>query len=161
MLVAKNAVVAIEYHLTDAGGKVIDSSRGKPPLTFIHGTGSLITGVEKAIEGKAAGDKLQVTVSPEDGYGVRDEKLIQKVPRDAFKSVKLVEVGMQFQAQSGGQQRTVTVVGFERDMVKVDANHPLAGQTLNFDITVVSVREATKEEIEHGHVHGPGGHHHH
>jgi FKBP-type peptidyl-prolyl cis-trans isomerase SlyD len=161
MRVEKDKVVSIDYTLTDAKGKVIDSSKGKAPLPYIHGAGNIIKGLESALEGKQVGDELKVTVPPEQGYGVRDEKLVAVVPRDSFKGIKRVERGMQFQASQGGQTRTVTVVGFQGDDVKVDANHPLAGQALNFEVKVVEIRDAQAEELAHGHVHGPGGHHHH
>ena len=161
MQITKHAVVALDYTLTDAKGKVVDTSKGGQPLTYIHGIGGIIRGLENALEGKAQGDAMKVTVKPEEGYGVRDESLVHLVPREAFKGAGLIEVGMQFEAQNGEQRRIITVVGFKDDKIKVDANHPMAGQTLNFDVTVVSVRAATAEEISHGHVHGPGGHHHH
>ena len=162
MQISKNKVVAIDYTLTGADGKVIDSSEGKAPLAYIHGTGSIISGLEKALEGKSAGDTLNVTIPPAEAYGERDDSLMQAVPRSTFGKIKRVEVGMQVQARSGNETRVVTIVGFDKDdMVKVDANHPLAGQTLTFDVKVAEVRDATKEELDHGHVHGPGGHHHH
>jgi len=162
MQISKNKVVAIDYTLTGQDGQVIDSSKGKPPLAYIHGTNAIISGLEKALDGKSAGDTLNVTIAPAEAYGERDESMLQQVPRSTFGNIKRVEVGMQFQARHGNETRIVTVVGFEKgDIVKVDANHPLAGQTLTFDVKVAEVRDATKEELDHGHVHGPGGHHHH
>lgn len=162
MLIAQDTVVLIHYTLTDAAGKVLDSSAGGDPLAYLHGQGSLVAGLEKALDGKQAGDKLQVRVEPSEGYGVRDDALVQQVPRRAFGSVSDVKPGMQFHAQSSeGQMRVVTVTRVQGDMVTVDGNHPLAGEVLNFDVEVTEVREATGEELEHGHVHGPGGHHHH
>lgn len=160
MKIAKNAVAEIEYTLTDPQGKVLDTSKGRAPLPYMHGTGNLIPGLEAALEGKGAGDTLNVTIAPEQAYGQRDDNLIQIVPRSSFQGVKTIEVGMQFRANNGGQTRIVRVVGFQDDDIKLDANHPLAGVTLTFDVAIVSVREATAEEISHGHVHGPGGHHH-
>lgn len=159
--VAADKVVLIHYTLTDDSGKVLDSSSGGEPLAYIQGHGNLIPGLERELEGKTAGTKLSVKVSPEDGYGVRDPSLVQRVPLRSFGGTK-VQPGMQFQAQdSSGHARVVTVVGVQGDMVTVDGNHALAGQTLNFDVEITEVRDATAEELEHGHVHGPGGHHHH
>jgi FKBP-type peptidyl-prolyl cis-trans isomerase SlyD len=162
MQIAQDKVVLIHYTLTDDGGKVLDSSSGGDPLAYLHGQGNIIPGLEKALEGKQAGDKLNVRVEPSEGYGVRDDSLVQQVPRRAFGSVSKVEPGMQFHAQSTqGQMRVVTVTHVQGDMVTVDGNHPLAGEVLVFDVEVAEVRDATGEELEHGHVHGPGGHHHH
>jgi len=147
--------------LTDPAGKVIDSSKGRGPLAYIHGGGGLIPGLESALAGKVKGDALQVDVAPEQAYGHRDATLVEAVPRDRFPKEMAITVGMQFQAHTPQGHRVVTVVGVETDTVKVDANHPLAGVPLHFDVTIVDVREATTEEISHGHVHGPGGHHHH
>jgi len=162
MLIAHDKVVLIHYTLTDDAGKVLDSSSGGDPLAYLHGQGNIISGLEKALEGRQAGDKLNVRVEPAEGYGVRDDSLVQQVPRRAFGSVKDVQAGMQFHAQtSQGHMRVVTVTRVQGDMVTVDGNHPLAGEVLNFDVEVTEVRDATGEELEHGHVHGPGGHHHH
>ena len=155
MKITKHAVVAIHYTLKDNSGKVLDSSMGHEPLYYLHGEGNLIPGMEEGLEGQEKGKKLQLIITPEKGYGVRDEKLIQKLPRSAFGGEK-VEKGMQFQANNGG---TVTVTAVSLDQVTVDANHPLAGVELNFAVEVVEVRSATADEIAHGHVHGPGGHH--
>lgn len=161
MQIAKNTVVTIDYHLTDPQGQVLDSSRGKQPLAYLHGVGGIIPGLETALNGKSAGDTLSVTIPPEQAYGVKNPQMVQDVPRSAFQGVADIQPGMQFQAQGPqGQVQIVTVVKVTPDTVTIDANHPLAGVTLNFDVTVVSVREATPEEISHGHVHGPGGHHH-
>jgi FKBP-type peptidyl-prolyl cis-trans isomerase SlyD len=162
MLIAQDKVVLIHYTLTDAAGKVLDSSSGGEPLAYLHGQGNIIPGLEKALDGKQAGDKLNVRVEPAEGYGVRDDSLVQQVPRRAFGGAPNVQPGMQFHAQSNeGQTRVVTVTRIQGDMVTVDGNHPLAGEVLNFDVEVAEVREPTGEELEHGHVHGPGGHHHH
>lgn len=161
MLIAQDKVVLIRYTLTNDAGETIDSSSGGDPLAYIHGQGNLIPGLEKALEGKQAGDKLNVKVGPAEGYGVRDDKLLQQVPKRQFGGANL-QPGMQFHAQtSQGHARVVTVVRIQGDMVTVDGNHPLAGENLNFDVEVTEVRDATQEELEHGHVHGPGGHHHH
>ena len=160
MKIAHEKVVSIHYTLTNSEGTVLDSSSGGEPLAYLHGFGNIIPGLENALEGKGAGDKLSVTVEPEQGYGARDERLVQAVPRSAFKGVEDIAPGMQFQAQGPQGARLVVVTQVADDEVTVDANHPLAGQTLNFDVEVSGVRDATAEELEHGHVHGPGGHHH-
>lgn len=157
MKISKHSVAAIHYTLTDNTGKVLDSSAGRDPLYYLHGEGNLIPGMEDGLEGQTKGAKLKLKISPEKGYGVRDEKLIQQVPRSAFGDQK-VEKGMQFHANNG-MVVTVTNVGLEN--ITVDANHALAGVDLNFEVEVMDVRTATTEEVAHGHVHGPGGHHHH
>jgi FKBP-type peptidyl-prolyl cis-trans isomerase SlyD len=161
MLIAPEKVVLIHYTLKNDAGETLDSSSGGEPLAYLHGQGNLIPGLEKALEGKQAGDKLSVSVGPGDGYGQRDDKLVQQVPRRQFGGAN-VQPGMQFHAQtSQGQTRVVTVTNIVGDMVTVDGNHPLAGENLHFDVEVTEVRDASAEELEHGHVHGPGGHHHH
>ena len=162
MNIAQDKVVLIHYTLTNDKGEVLDSSSGGDPLAYLHGKGNIIPGLEKALEGKQAGDKLDVKVAPAEGYGERDDQLVQQVPRRAFSGVQNVQPGMQFHAQtSQGQTRVVTVTRVQGDMVTVDGNHPLAGENLHFEVEVTDVREASAEELEHGHVHGPGGHHHH
>lgn len=156
MQVAKNAVVAIDYTLTDGDGQVLDTSEGRGPLAYLHGAGNIIPGLEKALEGKDEGEKVNVSVPPEEGYGQRDESLIQAVPKKMFAETAEPEPGMQFQAQGPDGARVLTILKVEDDQVTVDANHPLAGQELNFDVAVVNVREASEEELEHGHVHEPG-----
>lgn len=160
MQIAKNAVVQIHYTLKNDAGEVLDSSDGSDPLAYLQGHGNLIAGLEKALEGKKVGDSLTVSIPPEEGYGVRDESLIQDVPRSAFEGIPKIEAGMQFHADSNHGPRTVTVTKVAGDTVTVDGNHPLADQTLHFAVDIVEVRAATKEELSHGHVHGPGGHHH-
>jgi FKBP-type peptidyl-prolyl cis-trans isomerase SlyD len=156
MQISKEKVVSIHYTLRNNQGTVLDSSEGKSPLLYIQGIGNLIPGMEEGLEGKVKGDKLNIKVSPEKGYGVRDEKMIQKVPRSAFGNQE-VKVGMQFHA---GNHQVVTVTHIGLDSVTVDGNHPLAGVELNFAVEVMDVRNATSDELAHGHVHGPGGHHH-
>jgi FKBP-type peptidyl-prolyl cis-trans isomerase SlyD len=161
MHIAKDKVVTIDYTLTGAGGEVLDSSQGGEPLSYLHGAGAMIPGLETALEGKSAGDAVKAVVPPDQAYGQKDPSLVQPVPRDRFSGVPDVRPGMQFTAQGKSGSRVVTVVSVDDRNVTVDANHPLAGQTLNFDVTVVDVRDATSEELSHGHAHGPGGHHHH
>lgn len=160
MTVAKNKVVLIDYTLTNNSGEVLDSSEGGEPLAYIHGIGNIIAGLEEALEGRKTGDSLSVSISPEKGYGVRDDAKIQTVPRRMFQGVDDINPGMQFHAQTQNGLEVVTVTGVTSDMVTVDANHPLAGETLNFAVTIIEVRDPSEEEMEHGHVHGPGGHHH-
>ncbi|MFD2569253.1 peptidylprolyl isomerase [Spirosoma soli] len=155
MNITKHKVAAIHYTLRDSNGNVLDSSQGRDPLYYLHGENNLIPGMEEGLEGRAKGDKLQLNVSPEKGYGTRDPQLVEEVPRRAFGGQN-IEVGMQFEANDG-QVITITNVGPET--VTVDANHPLADQNLHFDVEVVDVRDATPDELAHGHVHGPGGHH--
>jgi FKBP-type peptidyl-prolyl cis-trans isomerase SlyD len=162
MQVAKNAVVTIDYTLKNDAGNVIDSSQseGRQPLPYLHGMGGLIPGLEKALEGKNPGDSLNVTISPEEAYGKRNEDLIASVPKSAFGNNPII-VGAQFRTQDKqGRSQVVTVTKIDADTVTIDANHPLAGATLHFDVTIKDVREASQEELEHGHVHGTGGHHH-
>jgi FKBP-type peptidyl-prolyl cis-trans isomerase SlyD len=159
MQIAKHKVVSIHYTLTDNSGTTIDSSVGKNPLLYIQGMGNLIPGMEEGLEGRSKGDKLKIKVSPEKGYGKRSESLIQKVPRASFGNQE-VKKGMQFQAQTQQGPTVVTVTEVGLQTITVDGNHPLAGVELNFDVEVMDVRQATPDEIAHGHVHGPGGHHH-
>ena len=167
MDVANDTVVTIDYTLTGPDGAVIDSSVGKEPLPYLHGHGALISGLEKELAGKKAGDRLTIKVSPEEAYGVRDESLLQVVPKSAFQGVPNLEPGMQFRTEreggagGGGGNSVVTVMKVEGDNVTVDGNHPLSGMPLTFDVTIKDVRAATKEEIAHGHVHGAGAHHQH
>jgi FKBP-type peptidyl-prolyl cis-trans isomerase SlyD len=160
MNVTKDKVVTIDYTLTNDDGQVIDTSRDREPLAYLHGAGNIVPGLESALEGKAEGEQVNVEVQPDQGYGQRDERLVQSVPRSSFSGVDNVERGMQFQARTQSGARIVTVVDVQDENVTVDANHPLAGETLNFDITVRGIREATSEELTHGHVHGAGGHAH-
>jgi len=160
MTIKSDSVVSVHYTLKDDGGQVIDRSAPGDPLTYLHGHGQLISGLERQLEGRAAGDKLNVTIAPADGYGEYDKSLVQQVPRRALKGIANIKVGMQLRAQTDDGARTVTVARVSGDMVTLDGNHPLAGKNLNFDVEIAAVREATAEELAHGHVHGPGGHHH-
>jgi FKBP-type peptidyl-prolyl cis-trans isomerase SlyD len=160
MQITANSVVQIHYTLTNDAGTVLDSSAEGEPLTYLHGAGNIVPGLEKALEGKQAGDKLSVKVTPEEGYGVRDESLVQQIPRRSFQGVRDLKPGMRFHAQGSNGPMQVTIKQVRGDIVTVDGNHDLAGQALNFDVEVAKVREASAEELMHGHVHGPGGHHH-
>ena len=160
MQVADRHVVYIHYTLTNDGGEVLDSSRGGDPLAFLYGAGNIIRGLEKALDGKTAGETLNVRVEPDEAYGVRDERLVQEVPRSAFQGVDQIQPGMAFHAQSSQGPMRVVVTAVTDDTVTVDGNHPLAGEPLTFDVEITEVRPATEEELTHGHVHGPGGHQH-
>lgn len=153
MIVEKDRVVSIDYTLRDNSGNLIDSSEGSDPLEYLHGNGNIIPGLEKALAGKKAGDKLTCSIAAADAYGERDDSLIFKVNKSEFEGAD-IEVGMQFEAHGEEGAQIVTVMGIEGEEVTIDANHPLAGETLNFDVKIVDVREATSEELEHGHVHG-------
>ena len=160
MEIAADRVVTIHYTLKNDEGAVLDSSSGGEPLAYIQGHGNLVTGLEKALEGRQEGAALAVVVSPQDGYGVHDAALIQRVPKRSLQGSGEIKKGMQFQARTGDGMRLFTVTAVVGDMITLDGNHPLADQTLHFDVQIVGVRDATAEELEHGHVHGAGGHHH-
>ncbi len=153
MQVSEKCIVSIHYTLTDKEGDVLDSSEGKEPLHYLHGASNIIPGLEKELAGKSTGDQLNVVVSPTDGYGERQEQLVQEVPRTAFDGVDHIAPGMQFEAQTEGGPMHVVVTEVTEDTVTVDGNHPLAGQELNFEVSVEQVREATEEEVSHGHPH--------
>lgn len=161
MLIAANKAVAIDYTLTNDAGEVIDSSAGGAPLAYLHGAGNIIAGLEKALLGKQAGDEVNVSIEPEEAYGEYSAELITTLSRAMFEGVDELEVGMQFHASGpdGGMQ-IVTIRDIDGDDVTVDGNHPLAGQRLTFQVKIVSVRDASAEEVAHGHIHGEGGHHH-
>jgi len=152
--VKKDMVVTIDYTLRDEDGEVIDSSSDHGPLTYLHGGGNIIQGLEDALEGKSAGDTLNAEIAPEGGYGLRDEGLTQVIPRDVFGFEGDLEAGMQFQAPTENGDIVVTVVEATEDSVTVDGNHPLAGMPLHFEVTVLELRKATAEELESSHVHG-------
>lgn len=151
----------MDYTLKNDQGETLDTSEGRSPLLYIQGIGNIIPGLEKALEGKEVGDHVKVRIAPEEGYGIKEETLIQKVPKDQFETSENLEIGMQFEVETAQGQLVVSVIKIEDDHIVVDGNHPLAGVSLNFDVKVKEVRPATAEELRHGHVHGPGGHHHH
>jgi FKBP-type peptidyl-prolyl cis-trans isomerase SlyD len=161
MAIAQDSVVTIHYTLKDDAGEIIDSSVDAEPLPYLHGHGNLVPGLERELEGKNVGDKINVTVQPQDGYGDYDKKLVQKVPRRALQGISNIRVGLRLQMQTPEGPRTVVVTQLMGDMVTLDGNHPLAGKALNFEVEVTDVRAATEEELSHGHVHGPGDDHHH
>jgi len=159
MQIEDNAVVVFHYTLTNDQGELIESSKESEPLAYIHGQGRIISGLETALEGRQSGDKFNVRLEPSDAYGERTDELVQTMPRSAFVDADDLDVGMAFRALSEGGETIVHVVNIEGDQVTVDGNHPLAGQALNFDVAVEDVRQATEEELSHGHVHGPHGAH--
>lgn len=155
--VSDHKAVEIHYTLKNDKGEVVDTSEGQDPLPYIHGTESLVPGLEKELEGKKVGDKIEVSIPPSEGYGEVDPALTQTIPRELFEFDGEIEVGMRFEAEAENGIELVTVVAVDDNNIVIDANHPLAGQTLHFHVEVVSVRDATSEELEHGHVHGEGG----
>ncbi|WP_323843917.1 peptidylprolyl isomerase [Microbulbifer magnicolonia] len=154
MKIANHSVVEIHYTLKDADGTVIDSSAGGEPLKFLQGVGNIIPGLEKEMLEKAPGDKFTAVIQPEEAYGLQNPELIQTLPSSAFGGVDKLEVGMAFHAQSNeGHPIQVEIIDIDGDDVTINGNHPLAGVELHFEVEVISVREATPEEIDHGHVH--------
>jgi len=160
MQIEDNKIVVMNYTLTSDDGEVLDQS-DDGSFAYLHGAQNIIPGLEDALVGKKAGDKLNVKVAPEDGYGERNAEMIQVVGKEMFESETEIEVGMQFNAEGPeGHPLMITVTAVEGNDITIDGNHPLAGVGLNFDVSIVEVKDASKEEIEHGHVHGPDGHHH-
>jgi FKBP-type peptidyl-prolyl cis-trans isomerase SlyD len=160
LLIGKNAVVGINYTLTNDAGEVMDSSDGRGPLVYLHGANNLISGLEKELEGKTTGANFKVTIAAADAYGESNPDMIQTLPREMFRGVDNIEVGMGFTAQGPQGQQHIVVTAVEGDQVTVDGNHPMAGKTLHFAVEVISVRDATAEEVAHGHVHDGDDHHH-
>ena len=159
MNVSHLSVVTLDYTVSNETGDVLDSTEGRQPLVYLHGAGFLVPGLEKALYDRAVGDSFELNVDAADAYGEYDEDLVQQVPGELFDGMEVAE-GDTFVADTDDGHRPVTVVEVAEDFVKVDANHPLAGVNLHFNVTVRDVRAATAEEIAHGHVHGQGGHHH-
>ena len=160
MINTDSRVVSIHYTLTDHDGETLDTSSGGDPLMYLHGAGNLIPGLESALVGKSVGEQLDATIRPEDAYGAVDPELVQLVPHEAFEDIDEIEVGMELEAEAPeGESRLVVVQEVTEEGVLIDGNHPLAGQVLHFDVTVADIKEATDEEIAHGHAHGPGHSH--
>jgi FKBP-type peptidyl-prolyl cis-trans isomerase SlyD len=161
MRIERDRVVALEYTLKDDDGKVIDTNQGADALEYLHGHHNLIPGLERALEGKGPGDRLEVHVEPEDGYGQPTEALVFELPRAELPEGRAPQRGLKVQVTAPtGERRVATITKVKLQSVVVDANHELAGKRLHFDVRVVSVRKASREEVAHGHVHGPGHHHH-
>ena len=157
MNISKNLVVSFDYTLTDENKQVLDSSSDSGPLSYLHGHENIIPGLEKELEGKTEGDAFTITVPAAEAYGERDERLVADIPLENFEDPGMVEEGMQFQAETPDGDRIVTVTKVAADTATIDANHPLAGMDLTFDVKIVSIREASSEELEHGHPHHEGG----
>ncbi|MAP90656.1 peptidylprolyl isomerase [Candidatus Poribacteria bacterium] len=154
MVISDKTVVSIHYTLKDVDGKLLDSSDESEPFTYLHGTGNIVVGLEKALSGKSAGDQLTVEVSPQEGYGEVDSKEIKTVDKSVFREVDSIQVGMTFNAQSAdGSSKSIKVTAIEGDKITIDSNHPLAGITLHFEVQVISIRKATAIEIDHRHAH--------
>ncbi len=161
--VAAGKVAIIHYTLKNDAGETIDSSVGHDPMPYLHGGGNIVEGLEEALAGKSIGDKVDVVVPPEKGYGPKQDAPPQPVPRDAFPPDVELEVGMQFMVEAGEGYAPVWIVGVQEDSVLLDGNHPLAGATLHFSVELVGLRDASDEEKAHGHPHGldgTAGHHH-
>jgi len=159
MKIGKGRVVRMNYTLRDESGTTIESSQGREPLTYLHGFGHLIPGLEKTLHGSQAGLRTTVTVPPPDAYGEKDPQAVIRAAREDFPDGLTLEPGVEVQAETPEGPITFTVVSVEGDEAVLDANHPLAGKTLTFDVEVLEVREATADELAHGHVHGAGGAH--
>ena len=153
LMIGDKSVVTIHYTLTDDAGEVLDNSRDSDPMVYLHGANNIIPGLENELTGKTAGATLKVTVSPENGYGEHSSEAIQKVPRSAFEGVEDIQPGMQFQTEGPQGMQIIVVAEVSEEEVTVDANHPLAGKTLHFDVSIEAVRDATPEELDHGHAH--------
>lgn len=154
-------VVSFHYEVRSEAGDLIDSSQGSEPMTYLEGSGQIIPGLEEELQTMKAGDKKNVKVAPEKAYGQREQEMIFDVPRSKFPPNEKVEIGMKFRAGDPGEPSPVfTVTKVTDENVTVDGNHPLAGQALVFNVEVTGIRDATLDEIKHGHAHGKGGHHH-
>lgn len=161
-MITSGKVVQLNYILQDSQGKKLDEANSSHPFSYLHGGNQIVPGLETALDGMKIGEKKEVVVAPADGYGELNPQLKLIVDRSQFPKEMELEEGMQFEADSGnGEGIVFTIEKIEGQKVHVDGNHPLAGVTLHFNIEVVSVRDATEEELDHGHVHGEDGHHHH
>lgn len=159
MKIARGRVVSMHYTLRDESGATIESSGGESPLSYLHGYGQIIPGLEKFLDGAQAGLRSTVTVLPKDAYGDKDPAAVIRAPRSDFPEGLSLAPGVEVQAETPDGPITFLVVSIDGDEAVLDANHPLAGKSLTFDVEIIEVRDATAEEIAHGHVHGPGGHH--
>ena len=160
MTVGENKVVSLNYTLKNSEGLLIDTSEGREPLVYLHGVGGLIPGLESELEGKTTGTKMNVVIEPKDAYGTRQEELMHVVPKDGFQGDEEMAEGMQVQLETENGPAVATIAKIDGEEVTLDLNHPLADMTLHFDVSIEEVREATSEELSHGHAHGPGGHKH-
>jgi len=160
MQIADNSVVSFHYTLSNTSGEELESNRNEHPTSYLHGAGNIIRGLEKAFEGHSAGDHFEVTLAPSDAYGVRNEELTQRIPVKHLVCEGKLKVGAIAQVNTEQGKRTVTVIKLGRHSATIDGNHPLAGQELVFSVDIADVREASSEEVAHGHAHGVGGHEH-
>ena len=160
MKIEKDKVVLMNYTLTDNEGNVIGSTEGDVPMAYIQGKGNIIPGLEVEMEGKKAGDKFKVNLSAEDAYGKRNQDLLHVVDRSVFQGDEEITIGLRVNIQTSNGDSIAIVSAFDDKTLTLDLNHPLADKDLTFNVEIVEVREASETEIEHGHVHGPGGHHH-
>ena len=160
MKVEKNKVVSIHYTLKSDNGEVLDSSEGKSPLPYVHGTGQLIPGLEKELEGKEPGTEMSVVIPPAEAYGEYNKESVFEVDKEGFQGEEELAVGLQVQLDTGNGQAVGVVTKIEGEKVTLNLNHPLAGATLHFEVKIEDIRDATAEELDHGHSHGEGGHQH-
>lgn len=159
MQIDKNKVATLSYTLKNSKGDLLDTADAAHPFVYLHGANNIVVGLESRLKGKTTGDTLQAIVPPEEGYGLRDDTLTQEIPRHMFEGMEdtMLVAGAQFEAQTNAGIEVITIVKVDGDTISVDANHPLAGEALHFDIEVLAVRDATEEEISHGHAHSTGG----
>jgi len=156
MKITKNSVVVMHYAVSDSDDTLIDSSYDHKPMAIIHGSGYLIPGLENALENHQTGDKFEVSVEAEQAYGPRHDEYVQSVQKEFLQGVEDLAIGTQLRATTDDGEQTVIVIDITDDTVTVDGNHPLAGLDLKFDVEILEVREATAEELEHGHIHAEG-----
>jgi FKBP-type peptidyl-prolyl cis-trans isomerase SlyD len=160
MNISENTVVTIEYSLSDGEGNLLEQSTADENFAYLHGHGQLLEPLEEALEGKEVGDRVQINIDPENGFGQRNEELVITVPRDRFPEDEDITEGMQVEAETEQGHQIFTILGVKDEGVTLDGNHPYAGFPLDFDVTVKDIRTATEEELEHGHAHQEGHHHH-
>ena len=159
MNITTNKIASLAYTLKNDDGEILDKADENNPFLYMHGTGGIIKGLENALNEKSVNDSFSLIVAPDEAYGERDDKLIESVPRTMFEGIPDEEMvaGAQFHAQTAQGTQVITIASIDGDMINIDANHPLAGETLHFDVAVLDIRDATEEEIAHGHPHAPGG----
>jgi FKBP-type peptidyl-prolyl cis-trans isomerase SlyD len=158
MKISEGKAVQIDYTLKNDAGQVLDTSGGRQPLAYLHGAGNIIPGLERALEGKETGDTLSVSIPPDQGYGERKEEMLMTADPAQFPNRDMLKVGARFQIQTDQGRYLATVTAVTADAVTLDLNHPLAGETLHFDVEVMDVKEASEEEVAHGHVHSGRDH---
>lgn len=160
MKIQKNTVVTLNYTLKNSAGEILDTSEGREPLVYLHGVGGLIPGLEDELEGKEKGNSFNTVISPENAYGTRRDDLLHVVPKSGFQGDEEMQIGMQVQLETEQGPAIATISEIEGENVTLDLNHPLADMELHFAVDVMDLRDATEDEISHGHAHGPGGHQH-